>query len=173
MFALVAQVLLVFALFFGATCGDLGSSRPVTGSEDSRIRAELAGRSFRQFEDSVDSNPRKGVIINFTGPVGLWAQYAEDGHAVDEWEIVADDYRIEEQNGESTITVHFMEPRSKQQFPTVCDDCIPTDGVSVSIRNVFDEERIAFRVNDPVGMLPSPFPVFGSWTKFREDEYFD
>ena len=39
MFALVAQVLLVFALFFGATCGDLGSSRPVTGSEDSRIRA--------------------------------------------------------------------------------------------------------------------------------------
>ncbi|WP_419165155.1 hypothetical protein [Candidatus Palauibacter sp.] len=42
-----------------------------------------------------------------------------------------------------------------------------------AVRDVFDEEWIRFRVNDPDGALPSPFPVFTSWTRFREDEIFD
>ena len=40
-------------------------------------------------------------------------------------------------------------------------------GVSVSVRNVFDPDRIAFRLNDPDGVLPLPFPVFARWTEFR------
>ena len=34
-------------------------------------------------------------------------------------------------------------------------------------------EGTRFKLNDPDKRLPSPFPVFKSWTKFREDEYFD
>ena len=173
MFSLLAMFLLVFGLFFSASCGDLGPAQPVTGDEDSRIRSVLEGRSFRQFVEHVDSDPRKGVIVDFTGGVGIWAQYAEGGYAVDEWEILADWYRIEKHGDASRITVHFVGPRSVQQFPSACEDCIPTEGVSVSIRNVFDEESIQFRINDPGGALPSPFPVFDSWTSFREDEYID
>ena len=173
MFSLLAQILLLFAVFFGASCGDLPSPSPVSEAEGNAIKAELEGRSFRQFEESLDSDPRKGVIIDFTVPVSLWAQYAEGEHAVYEWEIVADSYRVEKHGGASTITIHFVEPRSMQLFPTACENCIATDGVSISVRNVFDEGRIQFRLNDPEGVLPSPFPVFGSWTSFREDEYFD
>ena len=42
--------------------------------------------------------------------------------------------------------------------------------VSVSARNALDGE-IAFRINDPHSVLPRPFPVFGSRTRFVEDEY--
>ena len=67
----------------------------------------------------------------------------------------------------------FAAPTSRRTLTTPCDDCIPVLGISISIRDVFDEERIRFRVNDPDGALPSPFPVFTSWTRFREDEIFD
>ena len=71
------------------------------------------------------------------------------------------------------MTITFVGPVTRQQFPEACEDCIGTSGVTISIRDVFDAERISFRVNDPEGVLPSPFPVFGSWTRFEEDEYFD
>ena len=70
----------------------------------------------------------------------------------------------------SQITLRFVSPRTSQTFPTPCQDCIPTSGVSVSIRNVFNPDRIAFRINDPSNVLPSPFPVFQNWTTFHEDE---
>ena len=60
-----------------------------------------------------------------------------------------------------------------RQFPDSCSDCIPTSGVSISIRNILDSDDIAFRINDPNDILPSPFPVFNSWTRFNEDEYFE
>ena len=37
---------------------------------------------------------------------------------------------------------------------------------------MFDEGRIAFRLNDPEGVLPEPFPIFGSWTVFEEVVWF-
>ena len=135
-----------------------------------RIKAELQDRSFRQFVPSVDASPRRGVILSFFGPITIWAQYAEGDYALNEWEIAADDYRIELHDGASEITLHLDQPTSSQGIPTRCDDCIPTDGVSLSIRNVFDSERTEFRLNDPNGVLPRPFPVFDSWTRFREDE---
>ena len=147
--------------------------QPVGAVEEERIRAELDDRSFRQFDPGVDASPRRGVILDFFGPISIWAQYSEDGHAVDEWEIAADDYRIEATDDGSEVTIHLVDPRSTQQFPVECDDCIDTTGVSISIRNLFDAERIAFKLNDPNGVLPRPFPVFDSWTRFREDEIFD
>ena len=146
---------------------------PVTDEDAASIKSEMQDRSFRQFEPHKDGDPRKGVILDFFGPVAIWAQYAECDRAVYEWEIFADDYRIEGHGDGSEITIRLIQPGSRQTFPTECEDCIPTDSVTLSVRNVFDSDRISFRLNDPDGKLPLPFPVFHSWTAFTEDEYFE
>ena len=167
-----APLVLFAALVVAPACSADEPLQPVSAADAERIKAELAGRSFRQFEPSRDASPRKAVVIDFFGPVGIYAQYAEGGHVVDEWELYAQDYTIE-QRGDAEITVRFLEPQTRQQFPTKCDDCVPVSGFSISVRDVFDEGKISFRLNDPEGMLPSPFPVFTSWTRFNEDEYFN
>ena len=154
------------------SCGG-SAQEPVSGLEEERIKSELSGRSFRQFEPSKDSSPRKGVILDFFNGIRLWAQYAEDGHAKYEWEIYSTDYRIESRGEGSELEVLFVNPKSTQGFPTECENCIETLGLSISIRDIFDSERISFKVNDPEGDLPLPLPVFGGWTKFEEDEYFE
>ena len=162
------------ALIVSSWCGGAGPLEPIAEADAERIKAELAGRSFRQFEPGVDADRRQGVILDFVDGFSLWAQYGEGGYAVSEWEISSNDYRIESRSGDSgEVTITFVGPVTRQQFPEACEDCIETSGVTISIRDVFDAERISFRVNDPEGNLPSPFPVFGSWTRFEEDEYFD
>ena len=166
---------LMLALAVAAACSSAPAPgpapvQPPPASDVERIKAELEDRSFRQFQPSVDASPRKGVILSFFGPITIWAQYAEGRSALNEWEIAADDYRVELHGGASEITIHLDQPRSSQGIPTRCDDCIPTEGISLSIRNLFDSERIEFRLNDPNGVLPSPFPLFHSWTRFNEDE---
>ena len=169
-----AAPLVLFAiLVIAPACGTDEPLQPVSAADAERIKAELAGRSFRQFEPGKDASPRKAVVVDFFGLVGIYAQYARDGHVVDEWELYAHGYSIEQRSGDSEIAVRFVEPRTRQQFPTRCEDCVPVSGFSISIRDVFDEEEIAFRLNDPEGVLPSPFPVFTSWTRFREDEIFN
>ena len=149
---------------------DQGSAE-VTEADRERVVEELQDRSFRQFEPHVDGDPRKGVILDFFDGVTLWAQYAEGNYAVNEWQITAKSYSVE--GSGLGYTIRFNEPGSSQEFPAKCTDCIPTPGVSISVRDLFDKERIAFKLNDPDGVLPSPFPVFGSWTRFSEDEYFN
>ena len=141
--------------------------------EAAEIKAVLNDRSFRQFDPDVDASPRKGVILDFFNGVSLWAQYAEGNYAINEWEIRANDYRIERATDGSEIKIYFIEPSTARTLPNRCENCIDTAGISISIRDVFDSERIAFKLNDPNDSLPSPFPVFQSWTKFREDEYFE
>ena len=135
--------------------------------------AELEGRSFRQFEPSVDAARRKRVILDFHDGIRVWAQYAEDGYAIDEWEIRADSYRVESTADGSGVVLIPEDVTSEREFPDRCSDCIPATGVSVSIRDVLDSDRIAFRIDDPDNVLPSPFPVFDSWTRFSEDEIFE
>ena len=158
-------------LIVGVACAEVVSSDPLSASEVAAIKDELAHRSFRQFEPHLDGDPRKGVILDFFGPVSLWAQYAEGGHALNEWEIVADDYRVERAGYGQVVTLYPVAPRTLQQFPAECSGCIDVGDVSISVRNVFDPDRIAFRLNDPDGVLPLPFPVFARWTEFREDEW--
>ena len=158
-------------LIAGAACAEVVSSDPLSASEVAAIKDELADRSFRQFEPHVDGNPRKGVILDFFGPLSVWAQYSEGGHALNEWEIVADDYRVERAGSGQVVTLYPVAPRTLQRLPTECSACINVGDVSVSVRNVFDPDRIAFRLNDPDGVLPLPFPAFTRWTEFREDEW--
>ena len=164
----------IFAIVLAAAaCGSEGPFEPVDETTAEEIRAALDDRSFRQFDPHVDGSPRKGVILGFSGGLRLWAQYAEGNHAIHEWEISSSGYRIEQSASGSEIRLVFAAPTSRRTLTTPCDDCIPVQEISISVRDVFDEERIRFRVNDPDGALPSPFPVFTSWTRFREDEIFD
>ena len=159
-------------LLLASSCGKEDPAQPVSGTEEARVKAELQDRSFRQFDPSRDADRRKGVVLDFFDGITLWAQYAEQNRAVSEWEVSSKDFRIE-QEGTSVITIHLEEPGSRRQFPEECEDCIPTTRFSISIRNVYDPERISFKLNDPGNDLPSPFPVFKSWTRFQEDEYFE
>ena len=148
-------------------------SEPVDQEALERMAAELEGRSFRQFQPSLDASPRSGVILDFHDGLRMWAQYAEAGYAVYEWEITADSYRVESSADGSGIVLIPEGVTSEQEFPDPCLDCVPTAGVSISVRDVLDDDEIAFRINDPDNVLPVPFPVFGSWTRFREDEIFN
>lgn len=87
-----------------------------------------------------------------------------------EWRITADDYTVEISRNRSEATLYPIKPRTRQQFPTQCSNCIDTTEVSVSVKNLTKPDRIEFRVNDPKDVLPSPFPVFTKWTKFREPQ---
>ena len=171
----LGAIVLVLGLALTA-CG--ASDDPVTPlgeGETQRIMMELEDRSFRQFDPSMDASPRKGVILDFFGGnrVSLWAQFAADDRAIHEWEIVSRDFYIEGDADASRVTIRFNQATSEQFLPTRCQDCVETTGLSIGIKNVFDPDRISFKLNDPEGVLPLPFPVFQSWTDFREDEYFE
>ena len=164
--------LIVFSVVMALTgCGS--DSHPVNREALERMAVELEGRSFRQFAPSVDASPRRGVVLDFHDGFRMWAQYAENERAVYEWEIIADGYRVESTADRSGIVLFPAGVTSMQQFPDSCSDCIPTVGVSISVRDVLDDDKIAFRIDDPNNALPLPFPVFSSWTRFDEDEYFE
>ena len=172
--AYLTPISLILALLIASSCGFEGIFQPVSETEKDEIKTTLKGRSFRQFDpDDIDASPRKGVILDFFDGINLWAQYAEGDHAINEWEVFAEDYRVEKAENGSEIKIYFKEPSSERILPTQCSNCIETSGISISVRDVFDSEKISFKLNDPDESLPSPFPVFNSWTKFREDEYFD
>ena len=172
-YAGLISVFLVLILLIWNSCDNL-PFQPVSETEEEAIKMTLKDQSFRQFDpDDIDASPRKGVILDFFDGIRLWAQYAEGNYAINEWEIFAEGYRIEKAGDDSEFKIYFIEPRSKRTLPTQCENCIETSGISISVRDVFDSEKISFKLNNPDESLPSPFPVFKSWTKFREDEYFD
>ena len=115
----------VFAsvLLLASSCGKEDPIQPVSGGEE-RIKTELEDRSFRQFDPSKDAGRRKAVVLDFFDGITLWAQYSEEGRAIDEWEVSAKDYRIEQAGNE--IKIQFNEPASRRLFPDQCEDCIPT-----------------------------------------------
>ena len=172
---LLASLMVLAACSMGnADLSRIDQSQVVAEAEwKAAVREEREGLSFRQFQPSKDGSPRKAVFLDFSSGIGLWAQYSKDGYAVNEWEIYADSYSIDGQAGDTIFTVFFDNPSSTQEFPDPCDGCIEIEQFSISIRNVFSSDKIAFRFNDPERVLPLPFPVFRSWTKFLEDEHFD
>lgn len=161
--------MLIFACLTFFSCAN--PLQPVSSEEEERVKVELRDRSFRQFEPDRDANKRKGVIIDFFDGIELWAQYAEGESALSEWSITAKDYRIEKAGSEHRI--YFEAPRSEQILPTECHNCIETSGISISVRDLFDSEKIRFKLNIDKDSFPRPFPVFESWTEFEEDEYFE
>ena len=167
------SAILIFVTIVHSSCSN--PLAPVDSEEEAQVKSELQDRSFRQFAPSKGAMKRKGVILDFFDSedkiINLWAQYAEGETALKEWEIFANDYRVEKAGSEYRI--YFEQPNSHQNLPNQCDNCIETTGISISIRNLYDSKKIQFRLNDKDDKLPSPFPVFNSWTRFSEDEYFD
>lgn len=173
----IANTFLFFAIlilipFVYVSCGN--PLEPVDSEEEERVKSALKDRSFRQFAPSKEAVKRKGVILDFFHSEGkiinLRSQYAEGETALKEWEIFAKDYRVEKAGSEYRL--YFTTPHSHQILPNECDNCIETAGISISIRNLFDSKKIEFKLNDEDDILPLPFPVFKSWTRFNEDEYF-
>ena len=162
-------IIFAFTCLIAFSCAN--PLQPVDSEEEQLVKAELKGRSFRQFDPSRDAKKRKGVILDFFSGVSLWAQYAEGNTALSEWEILAADYTVEKSGSEYRI--YFEAPRSVQILPTECDNCIGTSGLSISIRDLFDKEKMRFKLNIENADFPRPFPIFESWTKFNEDEYFE
>ena len=178
----LTSILLMSVLLFASSCGSDGSFQPVGETGEERTKEALNNRSFRQLFPSRDASPRKAVVIDFFDGIRVWAQYSEKRHAVNEWEIAARDYRVVQIGNnrrigrgedDSEFMIYFDNPRSTQQFPTKCENCIEVSEFSISIRSPLDNNRISFKLNNPNRSLPLPFPVFESWTKFKEDEYFD
>ena len=168
------QFLIMLTVVFLSACAS--PLEPVDSAEEEKVKSELHDRSFRQFDPEKDASKRKAVIIDFFDDtegniIRLWAQYAEGDYALKEWEIFAKDYSVKK--GGSEYRLYFEKPNSYQNLPSKCNDCIETKGISISIRNLYNEEKIQFKINDENKSLPAPFPVFKSWTKFNEDEYFD
>ncbi|MCY4554826.1 MAG: hypothetical protein OXF79_00250 [Chloroflexi bacterium] len=157
-------------LLVAVSCGGSTSVNLSTEYEVARAKGELADRSFRQFDPHIDGSPRKGVVLDFFGPLSLWAQYAEGGHTLNEWEIIADDYRVDRTATAQEVRLFPISPRTRQTLPSECENCIDVTGVTIAVRNVQDPEKISFRIEDPHGVLPRPFPVFDKWTRFQEDE---
>lgn len=179
-FVPVSAVFMAVAIAVGllslvaVACGGSGTTEiSLNSSEEANaenVKAHLAGRSFRQFVPAKDASPRRAVVLDFSDGLSLWAQYAESGHAISEWEITAGDYWVKSFGRKSPATLTPVFPEARQMLPEECRDCIDAAGVTIEVANVFDPEEIQFRVLDPHRKLPSPFPVFDVWTKFQEDE---
>ena len=167
---MLIPILAAFPLLLALSCS---GSPPgyLPAMEEARHKEKLHNRSFRRFDPSRDADMRRAVILEFFDGITLWAQYAEGEYAEKEWKISAKDYRILKGSG-SEYEFLFLDPRTRQQIPTECQDCIEISGVSVSVRGL-DDGAIAFKINDPEGNLPLPFPVFNRWARFPEDEYFE
>ena len=58
-------------LLVAVACGGATSVNLSTEYEVARAKGELADRSFRQFDPHVDGSPRKGVVLDFFGPLSL------------------------------------------------------------------------------------------------------
>ena len=173
--ASTGAVVALWLLSLGAmSCGGSGTtvitlnSAEEANAED--IKKYLSGRSFRQFVPDKDASPRSAVVLDFSNGLSLWAQYAEAGDAISEWEITAADYRMKSFGRKSPATLTPVLPDTHRFLPTECRDCIDAGGVTIEVRNVIDPAGIEFRVLDPHQMLPAPFPAFEAWTKFQEDE---
>ena len=163
-------LLVALALAWTAMSGCDADGAEITEADKERVVEELQGRSFRQFDPHLDVSPRKAVILDFTVGITLWAQYSEEGLAVNEWRSLQ---RATALKGAGPSIPSASTSRVCTGVSLGVRHCVPTSGVSISVRDLFNEEKISFKLNDPDKVLPSPFPVFGSWTKFNEDEYFN
>ena len=118
------QALMIFGIGFR---GVSTASPEATVLDQRSVKSGLEGRSFRQSHPSKDADFRKGVVLDFTGPVVRWAQYAEEGHAVSELEIRADDYRVSGGSGGLEVVDDLENPIFTQRFPSRCENYVKAE----------------------------------------------
>lgn len=144
--------------------------RFVSLEDAARVTAHLDSRVFWQFDGPKDADHRKGIVLDFRGGLGVRALYSRNGDPVDDWKVFQRYYWIEKAQGEPVYRFDFRNPTVTRTLPEECEvDCIDTKGLIVIVRDYGNKEEIQFSLADSVGHLPSPFPVFRSWTRFVED----
>ena len=144
--------------------------QPLSAEEAEHVKTALNKRSFRQFDPALDARKRKAIVLDFSDGIQLYAQYTEDKTALNEWEISAKEDHIEKAG--TVYRLHCKDPRVIQILPKQPDKQIQIRNLSISIRNLFDKQTIQFKLNPGANRFPLPFPVFESWTRFREPKVF-
>lgn len=148
---------------------ELFSWQLVSPQDASRVKAHLDGRVFRQSDPSQNAETRKSIVVDFTDGLSLRAQYTEGGNTVDDWSVRQDFYWLEKAHGEPVYRFDWRNPIVRRLLPKECEDCIDTSGLTVLVRDYFKKDEILFALWDSAGQVPSPLPVFESWTRFVED----
>lgn len=148
---------------------ELFSWQLVSPGDAARITAHLDGRVFRQSDPSRNAETRKTIVIDFNDGLSLRAQSTQGGNTVDDWRVWQDFYWMEKAHGEPVYRFEWLNPTVKRLLPEECDDCIDTSGLTVLVRDYFKKDEILFALWDSLGTVPSPLPVFESWTRFVED----
>ena len=97
-------------------------------------------RSFRQFQPSKNGYPGKAVILDFSNGLSLWAQYAQDDRDINKWEILAERYGFDGEPGDTTFTIFFDKPYTRQELPTTGDGCKESARFSIIVE-LSEEER--------------------------------
>ena len=141
----------------------------VSVHDASQVKGHLAERVFRQWDPSRGADRSKAIVLDFTKGLKVGAQYSEAGGVVDEWEVYQDGYWIEKAFDQPVYRFEVRQPTVHRRLPEECMNCIDTQGLIVLVRDFGDADEIQFALVDSVGHLPSPFPVFESWTRFVED----
>ena len=67
----LTPMILTFILLIVSSCGSDGPFEPVSETEEEQVKMELKDRSFRQFDPSKDTSPRKGIILDFFDGLSL------------------------------------------------------------------------------------------------------
>ncbi len=97
------------------------------------VKEELGGCSYRLFQRSKDGYPEKAVILDFSSGLSLWAQYAQDDRDINKWEILAERHGFDGKPGDTTFTIFFDNPNTRQEIPTTGDGCKETARFSIIV----------------------------------------
>ncbi|MDE2762251.1 MAG: hypothetical protein OXQ94_00265 [Gemmatimonadota bacterium] len=144
--------------------------RFVSLTDAAHVTAHMEGRVFWEFDGSRDAEHRKGIELDFYDGLSLRALYYRNGDLVDDWKVFHDYYWIEKAHGLPIYRFDFRNPTVQRTLPRECEDCIDTSGLIILVRDYGKKDEIQFSLVDSAGHLPSPFPVFRSWTRFVEDD---
>ncbi len=146
---------------------------PLSDAEQQEVWKSLKGRSFRQFGPTLDSDPRKGVIIEFGSgadlSVKVWAQHASGGRAEHEWEIRSSEIELSKAAEAGIYKISMAELAAKS---ILGDDEIEAEDFEFQVHVRKGRGETMFRFNSDTE-LPLPFPLFEDWTKFREPQRFN
>ncbi len=148
--------------------------RFVSLQDAAQVTAHMESRVFWQFDGARDAEHRKGIELDFHSGLALRALYYRNGDLVDDWKVFHEYYWIEKAHGQPIYRFDFRNPTVQRTLPRECEDCIDTAGLIILVRDYGRKDKIQFSLADSLadrdGRLPSPFPVFRSWTRFVEDD---
>lgn len=148
--------------------------RKLSAEHMALLKQELSGRSFRRLIPSIDADQRTAVILDFHQGMRIQVQLSEERISVFECEFGTEAMQAEAGPSASGVTLLFAGTANIHDDISInCESRDRLEAVSVSIRNLFDRDRMRFRLNDPHQALPAQFLILGSWAEYPEDEVVD